>query len=127
MEIQCNAMQCNPIQCNAIPQNSKSHRVIPSYIHTDDFYVYVGDDNFQEMKIFPMEISDCVGFICTSLSIILSVGGGIGPGAILVAVYIIVMDFPPKVAIPLSCVTGWGVNTAGNWMNRNKRHPLSNR
>lgn len=79
------------------------------------------------MKVFPLELTDYAGFLCTSLSIILSVGGGIGPGAILVAVYIVVMDFPPKVAIPLSCVTGLGVNTLGNIMNRNKRHPLSNR
>jgi len=37
------------------------------------------------------------------------------------------MDFPPKVAIPLSCVTGMGINTFGNIMNYHKRHPLSNR
>ncbi len=94
---------------------------------TDDFYVYEGDDSVEYLKVFPMELRDYAGFICASLSIILSVGGGIGPGAILVAVYIVVMDFPPKVAIPLSCVTGLGVNTLGNIMNRKKRHPLGNR
>ncbi len=89
--------------------------------------MYSGDDGVEYMTVFPLELRDYAGFICASLSIILSVGGGIGPGAILVAVYIVVMDFPPKVAIPLSCVTGLGVNTLGNILNRNKRHPLGNR
>ena len=106
------------------------------------------------MKIFPLEVTDIAGFICATITVILSIGGGIGPGAILgkrskscfyiifscaldrntdmclsctVAVYIIVMDFPPKVAIPLSCVTGMGINTFGNILNYSKRHPLSNR
>lgn len=97
------------------------------YEAIDDFYEYSGDDGVEYIKVFPMELTDYLGFICASLSIILSVGGGIGPGAILVAIYIVVMDFPPKVAIPLSCVTGLGVNTLGNIMNRKKRHPLGNR
>eukprot|EP00979_Chaetoceros_neogracilis_P015177 scaffold5451_cov245-Chaetoceros_neogracile.AAC.4 len=97
------------------------------YQTVDDFYTYIGDDNTEEMKLFPLELTDFAGFVCVAITIITSIGGGIGPGAILVAVYIIVMDFPPKVAIPLSCVTGLGINTFGNFLNAGKRHPLSNR
>mmetsp|Transcript_1177 Transcript_1177/g.2127 ORF Transcript_1177/g.2127 Transcript_1177/m.2127 type:complete len:728 (+) Transcript_1177:126-2309(+) len=92
----------------------------------DDFYVFV-DDDYVEMRVFPLELRDYIGFTCASISVILSIGGGIGPGAILLSVYIIVMDFPPKVAIPLSSVTGLGINTYGNLVNSRKRHPLINR
>ncbi len=74
-----------------------------------------------------MEFRDYAGLVCTALSIILSIGGGIGPGAILVAVFIIVMDVQPKSAIPLSCITGLGVTTLGTFLNMQKRHPLSDR
>lgn len=93
----------------------------------DDFYVFIDDDYVNEMTVFPLELRDYIGFTCASISVILSIGGGIGPGAILLSVYIIVMDFPPKVAIPLSSVTGLGINTYGNLMNSKKRHPLINR
>jgi len=35
------------------------------------------------MKLFPLEVTDIAGFICASITVILSIGGGIGPGAIL--------------------------------------------
>ena len=92
----------------------------------DDFFRYI-DDSVEVQTIFPLEITDYAGLICTALSIIVSIGGGIGPGAILVAVFIIVMDFPPKVAIPMSCMTGLGVTTLGTILNMQKRHPLSDR
>lgn len=97
-----------------------------NYTSKDDFYLYI-DDTIEERLLFPMTVSDLAGMVCTALSIILSVGGGIGPGAILVAVNIIVMDFPPKVAIPLSIVTNLGVSTVGSIMNAKRKHPLSNR
>ena len=95
-------------------------------IVVDDFYIYI-DDEIEEMKVFPLEITDYAGFTAAGITIMLSIGGGIGPGAILVAIYIIVMDFPPKVAIPLSCVTGLGMNTFGTLLNCKRRHPLSDR
>ncbi len=92
----------------------------------DDFFRYI-DDSVEMQTVFPLEVTDYAGFICASLSIILSVGGGIGPGAILVAVFIIVMDFQPKVAIPLSCMTGLGVTFIATVVNMRRRHPLSDR
>lgn len=61
------------------------------------------------------------------MSLILAAAGGIGGGAILVAILMIVMDFPAKVAIPLSCIAGLSVATASTAMNIRKRHPLADR
>jgi hypothetical protein len=35
------------------------------------------------MKLFPLELTDFAGFVCVAITIITSIGGGIGPGAIL--------------------------------------------
>merc|ERR1740124_2153840 len=92
----------------------------------DDFFRYI-DDDIERRTILPLEISDVAGLLCTSFSIFLSIGGGIGPGAILVGVYIIVMGFPPKVAIPLSCITSLGISLVSTITNAPKRHPLTDR
>jgi len=98
----------------------------PVYIE-DDFFRYIDDDGTDDPNLFPLETSDIVGLLAASMSLILAVGGGIGPGAILVALYIIVMDFPAKHAIPLSCVTGLGGSIATLTLNFHKRHPLTDR
>lgn len=105
---------------------TESPTVPPTPSQDDDFFRYI-DDDIEIRKILPLELSDIAGIICASLSIALAVGGGIGPGAILVAVYIIVMDFPPKVAIPLSSISCLGVSLAGAINNANRRHPLTDR
>jgi len=92
----------------------------------DDFYRYI-DDDIERRTILPIEFNDVAGLLCTCTSIFLSIGGGIGPGAILVGVYIIVMDFPPKVAIPLSCITSLGISMVSTITNAPKRHPLTDR
>jgi len=92
----------------------------------DDFFRYI-DDDVEQRTILPIEFNDVAGLLCTCTSIFLSIGGGIGPGAILVGVYIIVMDFPPKVAIPLSCITSLGISMVSTITNAPKRHPLTDR
>lgn len=54
-------------------------------------------------------------------------GGGIGGGGILVPIYILVMDFSPKHAIPLSNITVFGGAVANTILNMTKRHPLADR
>lgn len=99
----------------------------PVYIE-DDFFRYIDDDGVDDhKKTLPLDGSDIIGFLCTSMALILAVGGGIGPGATVVAVYIIVMDFPAKHAVPLSCITGLGVSAASTFINAPKRHPLTDR
>jgi uncharacterized membrane protein YfcA len=54
-------------------------------------------------------------------------GGGIGGGGILVPIYILVMGFSPKHAIPLSNVTVFGGAIANVLLNMPKRHPIADR
>ena len=54
-------------------------------------------------------------------------GGGIGGGGILVPIYILVMEFSPKHAIPLSNITVFGGAVANTLLNTRKRHPLADR
>jgi Predicted permeases len=54
-------------------------------------------------------------------------GGGIGGGGILVPIYILVMKFSPKHAIPLSNITVFGGAVANTILNSQKRHPLADR
>jgi len=54
-------------------------------------------------------------------------GGGIGGGGILVPIYILVMGFSPKHAIPLSNITVFGGALANTYLNAKKRHPLADR
>lgn len=57
----------------------------------------------------------------------MAAGGGIGGGGILVPVYILILGFPAKHAIPLSNVTVFGGAVANTILNAKKRHPLADR
>jgi uncharacterized membrane protein YfcA len=80
--------------------------------------------------LFPPRASDAFGFLCASIGLVLAAGGGIGGGGILVPVYVLVLGFPPKLAIPLSNVTVLGgaiANTLVNARGRHPRHPAVDR
>ena len=55
--------------------------------------------------LIPLQTSDIVGFLCAALGLIIAAGGGIGGGGLLVPIYILILGFLPKHAIPLSNVT----------------------
>mmetsp|Transcript_26287 Transcript_26287/g.56435 ORF Transcript_26287/g.56435 Transcript_26287/m.56435 type:complete len:120 (+) Transcript_26287:416-775(+) len=57
----------------------------------------------------------------------IAAGGGIGGGGVLVPIYILVMKFSPKNAIPLSNITVFGGAIANTLLNIRKRHPLADR
>eukprot|EP00592_Proboscia_alata_P002825 CAMPEP_0194375884 /NCGR_PEP_ID=MMETSP0174-20130528/24431_1 /TAXON_ID=216777 /ORGANISM="Proboscia alata, Strain PI-D3" /LENGTH=401 /DNA_ID=CAMNT_0039156361 /DNA_START=325 /DNA_END=1530 /DNA_ORIENTATION=+ len=57
----------------------------------------------------------------------IAAGGGIGGGGVLVPIYILVMGFSPKNAIPLSNVTIFGGAIANTLLNWTKRHPYADR
>jgi len=78
-------------------------------------------------KLFPLSFSDKVGFSCAILGLMVAAGGGIGGGGILVPIYILVMGFTPKHAIPLSNITVFGGAIANSYLNSKKRHPLADR
>lgn len=54
-------------------------------------------------------------------------GGGIGGGGVLVPLYILVMGFHPRAAIPLANVTIFGGSIANCILNLPKRHPVADR
>jgi uncharacterized membrane protein YfcA len=92
----------------------KSHSAKPIY-------------NENHKPLFPLDKSDYWGLILATLGLMVASGGGIGGGGILVPIYIIVMGFSPRHAIPLSNVTvfaGAIANTIQYWP---KRHPLADR
>jgi uncharacterized membrane protein YfcA len=88
-----------------------------------------GDHVFEEShnSLFPLETSDYLGFFACLVGLMLAAGGGIGGGGILIPIYILVMGFTPKHAIPLSNVTVLGGAIANIILNARQRHPLVDR
>lgn len=78
-------------------------------------------------SLIPLQLSDIVGFFCAALGLIIAAGGGIGGGGILVPIYILILGFLPKHAIPLSNVTVLGGAVASTLQNMRKRHPAADR
>ncbi|KAL3763512.1 hypothetical protein ACHAWU_009196 [Discostella pseudostelligera] len=77
--------------------------------------------------LFPLDASDHYGFFYATLGLMIAAGGGIGGGGVLVPIYILVMKFSPKHAIPLSNITILGGALANTVLNVPKRHPLADR
>jgi hypothetical protein len=77
--------------------------------------------------LLPLEPTDVLGFTLAAFGLILASGGGIGGGGMLVPIYILVMGFLPKHAIPLSNVTVFGGAIANMFVNVRKRHPDADR
>jgi len=92
--------------------------------YADDNYDIYTEDS---IPLFPLETSDYVGFVCATIGLMIAAGGGIGGGGILVPIYILVMGFSPKHAIPLSNITVFGGAVANTILNAPKRHPLADR
>ena len=83
--------------------------------------------NQASRSLIPIQQSDIVGFFCAAMGLFIAAGGGIGGGGILVPVYILIMGFLPKHAIPLSNVTVLGGAVASTLRNIRKRHPTADR
>ena len=75
----------------------------------------------------PMDTSDYVGVLCAAIGLMIAAGGGIGGGGMLVPIYVLVMGFQPKFAIPLSNFTVLGGAIANVFLNSAKRHPHADR
>lgn len=59
--------------------------------------------------------------------LMIAAAGGIGGGGILVPIYILVLRFSPKYAVPLSNITIFGGAITNTFLNMKKRHPLADR
>ena len=73
--------------------------------------------------LFPMNSADYWGTFLVGLGSMIAASGGIGGGGMLVPLLILVFDFHPKYAIPLSNFTIVGSSITNMWMNLSKRHP----
>jgi uncharacterized membrane protein YfcA len=100
----------------------------------------LGDGEFEEHQhytepiyiedhepLFPLSNNDYIGFGCAIVGLVIAAGGGIGGGGLLVPIYVLVMGFSPKHAIPLSNITVFGGALANTILNVSKRHPLADR
>ena len=91
----------------------------------------LGDTSVDEVtghkRLAPTDATDVAGFVCAALGLVIAAGGGIGGGGMLVPIYVLVMGFKPKFAIPLSNMTVLGGAIANVAMNARKRHPLADR
>ena len=83
--------------------------------------------NEAHKPLHPLDSTDYVGFACAIVGLMIAAGGGIGGGGILVPIYILVMGFSPKHAIPLSNITVFGGAIANTYLNSRKRHPHADR
>jgi hypothetical protein len=80
-----------------------------------------------QKRLFPLTLSDYYGFLFVVIGLMIVARGGIGGGGMLVPIYMLVMGFAPKQAIPLSNVTIVGGAIANTFLNVRKRHPLADR
>ena len=76
----------------------------------------------EHKPLLPLDRNDYIGFSCAVIGLMVAAGGGIGGGGILVPIYILVMGFSPKHAIPLSNITVFGGSIANSILNVRKRH-----
>jgi uncharacterized membrane protein YfcA len=83
--------------------------------------------NESHKPLFPLDSSDYWGFFFATIGLMIAAGGGVGGGGVLVPIYILVMGFSPKHAIPLSNITVFGGAVANTLLNVSKRHPDANR
>lgn len=84
-------------------------------------------DEHWHKPLFPLDSSDYLGFMLSSLGLMIAAGGGIGGGGILVPLYVLILGFSPKFAIPLSNITVFGGAVTNYVMNLSKRHPDADR
>ena len=88
--------------------NQNDETVSPSYTRNilNHAHRYLKTSHKHHKKLLPLDASDKVGFFCATIGLMIAAGGGIGGGGVLVPIYILVMKFSPKHAIPLSNITG---------------------
>ena len=88
---------------------------------------YVMDPVTGHKELWPIDVSDVLGLSAAVLGLMIAAGGGIGGGGMLVPIFVLVMGFGPKYAIPLSNMTVLGGAITNVSMNALKRHPVAER
>jgi len=104
---------------------SSTERFLDGEMHREHVHKHVFEEAHK--PLLPLDTSDQIGLVFAIGGLMIAAGGGIGGGGILVPIYILVMGFSPKHAIPLSNITVLGGALANMWLNLNKRHPMADR
>ena len=68
-----------------------------------------------------------MSFFLAALGLMVAAAGGIGGGGILVPIYMLVLNFSAKHAVPLSNITIFGGAITNTFLNMKKRHPRADR
>jgi len=71
------------VPCDAAVQVPQERRLVDIFDEVD-----------AHRPLFPLELKDYIGFACAIVGLVISAGGGIGGGGILVPVYILILKFP---------------------------------
>lgn len=77
--------------------------------------------------LLPLSGNDYLGFSFVTLALVIAGAAGLGGGGMLIPIYILVMNFNAKSAIPLAAATVLGGSIANTMLNSVKRHPNANR
>ncbi|KAM3567966.1 hypothetical protein VYU27_009901 [Nannochloropsis oceanica] len=89
--------------------------------------LFAGKGDGAHKPFWPMDQHDVMTIALATLGLIVAAGGGIGGGGILVPLYILVLGFSPRRAIPLSNVTILGGSIANVISGCLNRHPCADR
>eukprot|EP00903_Cladosiphon_okamuranus_P007707 g7469.t1 len=85
------------------------------------------DESIAHKDLFPVNRWDIATTVLAACGLMIAAAGGIGGGGILVPIYILVLRFSPKYAVPLSNITIFGGAITNTFLNMKKRHPLADR
>jgi hypothetical protein len=85
------------------------------------------DEEDEHKRLLPLGAYDIAGAVCAAAAAFLAAGGGVGGGGILVPIYVVLVGFSAKAAIPLSNVTIFGASIMNTILNVQKRHPLADK
>ncbi|CAM9702298.1 unnamed protein product [Ectocarpus sp. 4 AP-2014] len=83
--------------------------------------------HYRHKPLHPIDGWDVTGVGLACIGLMIAAAGGIGGGGILVPLYILVLGFDPKHAIPLSNITIFGGAITNTVLNLSKRHPAADR
>lgn len=83
--------------------------------------------HYWHKPLHPIDGWDLTGIGLACIGLMIAAAGGIGGGGILVPLYILVLGFDPKHAIPLSNITIFGGAITNTVLNLSKRHPNADR
>jgi hypothetical protein len=93
----------------------------------DRFYSFDDDDHRELPVLFPLQAQTVVGYLVAAMALGLGASSGTGGGGTIVPIYILIMQLPIDLAIPIGAVTVLGGALASTCFNFCRRHPLADR